>query len=210
MPPELPRVSKLHQLDIWKYKAILMPSFISSEHDWLSCQKPCDMVCKRCNELCRHKCTPPHDHICGCTLYEDPKAPKTFKRDDRALKADSESEHESAYGSPPRGRSRTRRPLVAEISKKQQEEALRRWRDFAAHGAIQDDYNRAGIPLPEHLRRLRPELTSEKKSAQIEQHRPGPSNDKKQPPRNDARGTKGEQDVAALKPALEGLLIDLD
>lgn len=46
-----------------------------------------------------------------------------------------------------------------------QAEAIQNWRDFASHGAIEDDYRRAGLPVPPRRRSASPGPASQSPAA---------------------------------------------
>jgi hypothetical protein len=65
------------------------------------------------------------------------------------------------------------RPTIHESPSKKYDEGVKRWRYFAKHGAREDDYRRAGIPLPPDVRpsvpSKRPEPVTRKPAAPVKQ-----------------------------------------
>jgi len=131
------------------------------------------MIRRCCNEPCIRRCAPPHIHQCKCTLFDDPNETGSIGYDDQNAAIESESDFETEYSdeaaspTPFRGRSPVRRGTpprtphaMSTFTAEQCEVGLKRWRDFAQFGAIEDDHSRAGIPLPQRLRR--PESVSKR------------------------------------------------
>ncbi|KAJ5345373.1 hypothetical protein N7452_003377 [Penicillium brevicompactum] len=134
------------------------------EHDWVSCDVPCDYVCPKCEILCTHLCSPPHEHICDCenklVPYGHVGPSYSFGNTQKDL-SDSGDESKTSPDSPPRGRSRTARPRrpqaedlaprpheenLAQLLERHQAELAQKVEEVTGSSAIKDDQARPAVP----------------------------------------------------------------
>lgn len=134
------------------------------------------MIRACCMDRCIHWCTHPHIHECPCTLAGEPNETGQNRYEDHRSPKKSETDNgESATATSFLSRTLPRSPSPMDILTSEQHEAgLKRWRDFAQFGAIQDDYKRAGKQLPERLRRA----VARQPAPANEQEKPRLSHDK--------------------------------
>lgn len=197
------------------------------------------MFRRECNDPCIRRCAPPHIHQCRCTLFDDPKKadPIGYNYETTPEKSEFESraQHSEATTTLFRGRSPTPRtlpvrvrPTIHESPSKQYDEGVKRWRYFAKQGAREDDYRRAGVPLPPDVRPCvpskRPEPVPRKPAVpvkqEVEKENPSTLPSKKELALDDlaAEGsrptvdatTKGEGQKEAEPVQEEVMLIDFD
>ncbi|CAG8919275.1 unnamed protein product [Penicillium salamii] len=107
------------------------------------------------------------------------------------------------------------RSRSTEISKEQNREGLRKWKHFAEHGAIVDDYRRAGLPVPDKARGTNPGPAASQVSALDPSMPsglvPGTRDGTKETDRiDDTANERSKGGVSGAPKVPEGILIDLD